>query len=378
MRKAVFVFLAAILALSLVACGGDPSPDGSSSAPSVSHSVESTVSLPESDVPSQTTATTTAASATTASRRPIRPPATTAPPSTTQNEFERPKTVLVGKEGENNVVYQFGEYGLVVREAILDSGRGGDAVEIVQITDAHVAFDITERMNWQTCLRYAAQYDYTVATGDLIEALHTDLTNWLKNSLANNPNTMLVLGNHEWNPTKGTPEEMSDRYALLQEYWPNDVLYSSEVVKNKVMLIQLDNSQSKFHTEQIAKLQADLKTAREKGCAVLLFYHLPLRTQNPDEMKVKALLPSNPKIINSYNFRSGYLRGTENDATGQIYDIITSNADVIKGAFCGHLHEDIYTEIVAKTPDGQDAVIPQYINHAGRYGNGHVLKITVK
>ncbi len=378
MRNAAFLFLAAILVLSLVACGGDPSADASSSAPSVSHSTESTVSLSESDAPSQTMTTTTAASTTMSTRRPTCTTVTTATTTATQGEFERPKTVLVGKMGENSVIYRFGEDGLVVREAILDSGRGGETVEIVQITDAHVSFGITERMNWQTCLRYAAQYDYTVATGDLIEALHTDLTAWLKNSLAKNPNLMLALGNHEWNPTKGTPEEMSDRYALLQEYWPNDVLYSSAVVKNKVMLIQLDNSRKEFHTEQIPKLQTDLKSAREKGYAVLLFYHIPLRTQNPDEMKVKALLPSDSKIINSYNFRSGQLRGTENDATGQIYDIITSNADVIKGAFCGHLHEDIYTEIVAKMPNGQDAVIPQYVNHAGRYGNGHVLKITVK
>lgn len=378
MRKTAGFFLTIILVLSLVACGGDPSADGSSSAPTVSNSTESTESidhLSTSDTASQTTTTTLP---TTSSRRPSLTTTTTTTTTTTKNEFDHPKTMLVGKEGEKNMIYQLGENGLVVRETVIDSGRGGEAVEIVQITDAHVAFGMTERLNWQTCLRYAAKFDYTVATGDLIEGLHTDLTKWLKDSLSENPNTMLVLGNHEWNPTKGTPEEMSDRYALLQEYWPNDVVYSSVVVKNKVMLIQLDNSQKTFHAEQIPKLQADLKTAREKGYAVLLFYHIPLRTQNPDEKAVKALLPSDPKIINSYNFRSGQLRGSEEDATGQVYDIITNNADVIKGAFCGHLHEDIYTEIVAKTPDGQDTVIPQHINHAGRYGTGHVLKITVK
>jgi hypothetical protein len=248
----------------------------------------------------------------------------------------------------------------------------------VQITDSHIAFDVMKRLNWQTALRYAASADYAVATGDLIEGLHADLTKFLKDSLSKNPKTMLVLGNHEWNPTEGTPEDMDARYDLLQQSWPNDVRYTSTVVKNKVMLIGMDNSQSKFWDSQVPKLEADLKTAREKGYAVLLFYHVPLRTENPAETAVKALLPTDPKVINVYNFNKGYLRGTDDDATGKIYQLITTNADVIKGAFCGHLHEDIYTEIVAKTPNGADAVIPQYINHGNRYGAGHVLKITVK
>jgi hypothetical protein len=276
------------------------------------------------------------------------------------------------------VIYKLNDSGLVVREVLVCGGRGNDTVEVVQITDAHVSFGLNERIRWQACLDYARGYDYTVATGDLIEGLHTGLTQWMKDSLSQNPKTMLLLGNHEWNPTKGTPEAMEDRYALLQEYWPNDVRYTSTVVENKVMLIGLDNSQSKFWDSQIPKLQADLKKAREKGYAVLLFYHVPLRTENPSEKGVKALLPMDEKKINRYNFYSGYLRGKGNDATAQVYDIITSNADVIKATFCGHLHEDIYTEIVAKTASGQDAVIPQYISFAARYESGHVLKITIK
>lgn len=366
MRKVAAALLSGFLLLSTCACSGSTVSDGAVSEMS-----------PGGAVDVSTSSSVSATRSTTSMRAPNSKPtsSTTAP---VQNTPTGVKTVLVGKEGENNVIYQLNEGGLVVREVIINAGRGGEAVEIVQITDAHVAFRLNERMNWQTCLDYAKDYDYTVATGDLIEGLHTDLTQWMKNSLSDNPNTMLLLGNHEWNPTKGTPEAMADRYALLQEYWPNDVVYSSTVVKNKVMLIGLDNSQSQFHAEQIPKLQADLKTARDKGYAVLLFYHIPLRTENPEEKSVKALLPMDPKQIHSYNFYSSQLRGKDNDATAQVYDIITNNADVIKGTFCGHLHEDIYTEIVAKTASGQDAVIPQHINHAGRYGAGHVLKITVK
>lgn len=65
-------------------------------------------------------------------------------------------------------------------------------------------------------------------------------------------------------------------------------------------------------------------------------------------------------------------------ATEQIYDLIRNNADVIKGTFCGHQHFDYYTEIVAKTADGKDTIIPQYIMCAAYRHNGHLMKITVK
>lgn len=370
MRRTAVVVLTILLVVLFTACADGQTESGASSpASEPAISQESTTTALRTTTSGRSAITTTTTTVTTT---------TTTATQATQGEFEMPKNTIVGQEGDNNWIYRFGENGLIVRETMLDSGRGGEAVEIVQITDAHVSFFADERIRWKNCLRYAAEYDYTVATGDLIEGLHTDLTKYLQESLADNPNTMLVLGNHEWNPTKGTPEAMEDRYELLQEYWPNDVLYSSSVVKNKVMLIQLDNSQEKFHAEQIPKLKEDIQTARDKGYAVLLFYHVPLRSENPADAAVKALLPSNPNMIHSYNFQTQYLRGTSEDATGQVYDIITTNADVIKGAFCGHLHEDLYTEIVAKTATGESTVIPQYINHAARYGSGHVLKITVK
>lgn len=69
---------------------------------------------------------------------------------------------------------------------------------------------------------------------------------------------------------------------------------------------------------------------------------------------------------------------TTDSTPKQVYDIITNNADVIKGIFCGHVHNDHYVEVKAKTSDGQDAVIPQYVLTAAFYDKGHVLKITVK
>ncbi len=298
--------------------------------------------------------------------------------SPTRGEFDLPKTTLVGKAGDKNWIYRLGEDGLTVRETVIDSGKSGEPVEIVHLTDAHIGWNYA-RIIWKTCLRYAAQYDYTVATGDIIEATHPDLMKFFQESLADYPRVMASLGNHEWAGTiDGMPTDRNKRYPILQEYWPNDVYYSSTVVKNKVMLIQMDNSQGKFWDSQVPLFQADIKTARQKGYTVLVFYHIPLRTENPDEKRVEPILAKDPNAITPYNFYDYQLRGDTTTATGKIHDLITANADVIRGTFCGHFHEDFYTEMPATTPDGTATVIPQYIGFAGNGDMGHVLKITVK
>ncbi len=293
--------------------------------------------------------------------------------------FDVAKKTLVGKEGENNWIYQLGDDGIIVHEAVIDAGLGGEPIEIVQITDTHIGWDVKLRQKWMKMLRYAGLYDCIVTTGDMIGSTWRELLSYFKLSLSPYPNVMACLGNHElFGKIDGIPDDFTERCAVIQEYWPNDVLYSSKVIENKVMLIQLDNSQNKFHDSQVAKFEKDLQTARAKGYAVLVFYHVPLCTENPDEKKVEAILPKDPAVNNKYNFYSSQLRGSDKYATGKIHNLITSNGDVIKGTFCGHFHEDIYTEIMAQTPDGQSVKIPQYVGHAANLDNGHVRKITVK
>ncbi len=299
-------------------------------------------------------------------------------PQTPQQEFERPKTTLVGDEGSNNWIYRLGEDGLTVREVVIDAGLGGDPVEIVQITDAHIGWNAA-RETWKTCLRYASQYDYTVATGDLIEATHPDLMTFFKESIADYPNLMACFGNHEWSgKIEGMPEKRNDRYPILQEVWPNDVYYSSVVVQDRVMLIQMDNSQNTFHDSQVPLLTADIKKARENGYAVLVFYHVPMRTENPAEAKLAPILAKDPDKIVAYNFYDAQIRGGREQPTGKIYNLLTGNADVVRGIFCGHFHEDFYTEMMATTPDGTKTVLPQIISFQSNADDGHVTKITVK
>ena len=82
-------------------------------------------------------------------------------------------------------------------------------------------------------------------------------------------------------------EGLSQSLSLekLQKAWDHDIYYSSEVLGNKLMLIQMDNSEHTFRPCQKEPMQRDLKQARENGYTVLLFVHVPLCTRNPDEKK---------------------------------------------------------------------------------------------
>ena len=82
--------------------------------------------------------------------------------------------------------------------------------------------------------------------------------------------------------------------------------------------------------------------------------------------------------------RSGNCNGSTQGSSNA--DIVIgpgfSNADIVKAVFCGHMHSDYYTEIIAtyKDADGKtvDTVIPQYVHTGSIYdGTGHVFRITV-
>ena len=79
---------------------------------------------------------------------------------------------------------------------------------------------------------------------------------------------------------------------------------------------------------------------------------------------------------NFYNASELVGRNSADEASARVYEIITSNADVIAAAFCGHRHCDFYTEINAHTQDGAFKTIPQY-TLAGTAYTLIVLRITV-
>ena len=320
---------------------------------------------------------------------------------------------------ENKKAARFNEWryvtepnGITVREVSFDTARGGEPITVLHLTDLHFNYcnqqDIDEadpvlmstlaNRKWlangasvpavQKLLQYGKDAEQIVITGDIFDYLSHGCIELAKTHLFEpcGDRLMASLGNHEavrkMQGVVDDPTTFESRLAILQENWCNDIYYSSKVLGDKVMLIQMDDS-TQFDTTgrsfwncQIDPLERDLARARENQWIVLLFFHNKLSTGNPADKLLRSSMvgDKNTEYCDFYNY---YARSDSEGASGVIYNMIVNSADVIKGCFCGHHHSDFYTEILAKTPDGRETVIPQYCMMASIYGQGHALKITV-
>lgn len=336
---------------------------------------------------------------------------TTATPTTKEDD-----PVTPDNKYKNIWKYKTEANELTVREVTIKTQKGGAPLEIVQLTDLHFNYCTEEDLkdpvlkstyenrkwlkidyannkrgsldNTLKCLEYAKNADQIVVTGDILDYLSQGTLELTKKHLFDAyPGIMACLGNHDAvRQMQGTVAEnttLEERMAILKENWIHDVDYYSKVMDERVMLIQMNNASDPsqkfgcFWDHQVDLLKNDLALAREKGYTVLLFYHIPLATGNPADYNAAASMVGDPNgsVRNLYTNGVGKLSG---GASREVYDLITNNADIIGGAFCGHTHNDFYTEIKAKNADGTDAVIPQYILMGVPYGKGHVLKITVE
>jgi len=234
-----------------------------------------------------------------------------------------------------------------------------------------------------------AQYaDQTVITGDTLDYLSQGtimLTQ--KHILSRDKDIMIALGGHEWskqvqtNLHDETPFE--ERLETLRQIWPHDMFYYAKGVGEKVIAICLDNSQGRFLPCQIAQLEADIRRAKEEGKIILIFMHEPIAPRD-NAGEIPALWASKG-AHKEFDFGDETTIGNvfEDEATEKIYSLITENADVIKGLFCGHRHSMFYVEVKASYVDGggvHEATIPQlvapgnpYLDHVGR-----VVRIIVK
>ncbi len=320
--------------------------------------------------------------------------------------FSQEKIDIVGSSDDlNSWIYQLKDSGIMVREAVFDSGKGGEPVTISQITDLHFNYCNKEDIingsdallstydnrkwlangesvpNAVSCLEMASAADQMVITGDVLDYLSLGAMELMQEHIWDKyPDALVCLGNHESVfVCQGTvPDETTLEYKLgiLEDFWIHDMYYTSKIVGEKVMVIQLDNgTNNRFWGFQAELLEADIELAREKGYIILIFYHIPIATGDVDAGKIS------PLRVNSNTERDFSTFGNSHktkDDSNKVYNLIVNNADVIKGAFCGHLHSDYYTEIIAKNSDGTDAVIPQYILTGTPYDKGHVMWITVK
>lgn len=338
-------------------------------------------------------------------------------------------------ENPNHKIYKLSN-GLVVRDVTVKTGISTtEKTEICFITDQHFAAlgkdDIdsnitnalssyrgrswTRDTNFRNAslkyMEYASTFDKIVMGGDAVDYLTYGTLNAVSQLLYKksvNGNITAVLGNHD--PSETSQPDISgldnlwsleERYQMLSDISPNDVKYSSEIMTDKngnsnIMLICLDNAGVKGYTaDQLKKFKADIKTAREQNIPVLLFQHIPILTMNPKETEVyySATATSfgsadnckNGEVVDMTSY-AGYIGEQKNSNGEYIYDETTRNlyneirksADVIKGIFCGHTHENAYTEVVGLNEDGtaNDLRIGQHNGYAA-YFNG-VMKITVE
>ena len=344
-------------------------------------------------------------------------PLTTTPTGTVTDSTESSATTTATTEPETpKDPWHYGMFGGVkIREVVIDSGRGGEPVMVIQLTDLHLAAMISADLENPT-LASTAQYrkwgadgkfaanatltlnyadsqnpDQIVITGDATDYLSEGSMALLKETVWDRyrnedgsvSRVLISLGNHERvQKMEGKVDETLSaeaREKAVADAWEHDILYTSRVLKEAVMVIQMDNGFGYFREEQVPLLRADLALAQEKGYTVLLFFHEAISTGNAADMDVSASYVG-VGSASSANFYTGgtvanpYSQGTN----GDIYQMIVNSADVIGGIFCGHLHADFYTEIQAKTPDGQAKIIPQYALTGTPYDGGHALKITVR
>ena len=301
---------------------------------------------------------------------------------------------------------------VIVRELTIDSGTDSEPAVLVQLTDMHFNMffdsDLTDPVlestaqyrtwnkngasvpNAERTLEYAKQSgaDRTIVTGDVLDILSEGALSCLESLWDKYPKTIISMGNHDTaRVVQGkVPEYMplAPRIERLRAAWRHDITYLSEIVRDKVMIIVMDNASHMdtynipFFDSQVEPLKRDLQKARELGIPALLFFHIPLSTNDPEQAYVEAYPNSDGKIEDEDYYHGKYVIYGDEGATGEIRRIIHSSADVIAGCFCGHMHDDYYTEIHAAYPDGTPAVIPQYILRGCPYDKGHALKIIIK
>lgn len=317
-------------------------------------------------------------------------------------------------------LWQYEQVGeLTVRQVVIETGKGGAPVNVVHITDPHYkgcteedlknpvlrstneyrwAFDPKVTVpNTRRALDYADEIgaDQIVVTGDAVDYLSEGSLTLFRQEIWDRyrepdgsvRRVMAALGNHEpLRQMQGIvpdPTAFESRYPILQAAWEHPIFYSSKVLGDKVMLIQMDNGSRcdqpdpGFSPEVEAPFAADLALARERGYTVLLFYHVPIATGDPADTALCATQVGDPsgKVVNFSNFG---VNDSSTGVSGRIRRMITHNADLIRGCFCGHNHNDFAMNIRAELPDGTPASIPQYVLIGTPYQKGHLARIVVK
>lgn len=312
-------------------------------------------------------------------------------------------------EAEKSEKIDINENGMYIRKVCVKSKKPGTRpIRILDFTDVHLNYtnekdkDNAEVMYTKTCrhwnadgasvkalvkaMEHAKNFDKTIITGDVLDYLSygamelMDRYIWDKDS-----NVTVAIGGHELTRQMqtGRPDETTQesRLKILEDYWRHDIYYTSEVMGDKVMLVSMDNN-GRYWTHQVEKLRADIERAKKEELIILIFQHEAVSTGKPSDKCVKALIECDGAEYNFYDMMPFGTKAADG-ATKAVYRLITENADVIRGLFCGHYHSGYYTEVKASYTDENgvhEAIIPQHVEEGLVYNDyaGHVLEITVE
>ena len=298
-----------------------------------------------------------------------------------------------------------------VREVTLDVGMSGTPIKILQLTDIHfhaindqdskenheLVMASYDDLTWlkdgasvprlKRCFEAAGEVDQIVITGDTLSYLsHGGLELLKKHIFDPYPDALVCMGNHDslrcWNAKVDEVQTQMERHEILKKHWIHDIYYTSKVIDGRVMVIQLDDAslidygKGGFWDFQIEPFANDLALARDKGYAVLLFYHVPIATRDPRYRAVESCTSHGG--VENYCDPSKHVLSCENGAAKRFMDLVARYSDVIKGAFCGHMHGDYYTEFTLTDENGVERTVPQYVVTAMPYDKGSYLMLTVQ
>jgi len=307
------------------------------------------------------------------------------------------------------------ENGLHVRDVVIDAGLA-EPVYIGHISDLHynycnrqdfeeanpVIMSTYENRKWlanaasvptiRRCFDFLDDVDQIIINGDTLDYLSHGCMEIMQQEVWDrHPDALVSLGGHDvvrrMQGTVEDPTTLESRLEILRGFWKHDIFYESRVLKDSVMVVVFFNDRARVNEEQLRRFREDLKLAREKGYVMLLFAHEPIRTCNPKERCIRRediILVGDPSgyPLNACDGTQNRNRFMGNDAcdepTRAMFAEIVNNADVVRGFFAGHWHGHISLEIIARTADGRESVIPQFINTASAYEKGHVMRITVR
>lgn len=321
-------------------------------------------------------------------------------------------TVAGEESDENHHIVTIGENGTLARYATIQGLKKGKKINIMQIADLHfnklnqkdldeniplVLDTYKSRTGFRdeasvpavlAALSHAKNFDALAIAGDNIDYLTWGSLELLKQHVFDAfPEALVAIGGHDTTRDMlssgqySEPDTLADRYAICQQYWPHDIDYFSKIVEDRVMMIQIDNGTSQYYKGQYEKLEADIEKARQENLTILIFQHEPICTKDRDNVGVHPIVigGGESEHFNFYSNCVGNKRSTEESQ--RVHELITTSADVIKGIFCGHMHANYYTKVLATYEQNGETVntfIPQYVLSTTAYNQGMIFAITVE